>query len=189
MTLACILFYSFVLSDMAYGDIKGLPSKIQLLNSNHSRIGPFPCNQLFQLTFKKKFVYLILAVLGLLCCTGSSLVAVSGDYSLLFDMLASHCGGLSCCRAQALGLPGFQWLQLVGSEHRLSSCGTLAQLCQSSGIFPDQGLNPCLLNWQADSLPLSHQGSPSDALMYCTEVYGAPWRQSSGVSVSKAQDL
>ena len=30
------------------------------------------------------------------------------------------------------------------------------------GIFPTQGLNPhllCLLHWQADSLPLSHQGS------------------------------
>ena len=31
------------------------------------------------------------------------------------------------------------------------------------GIFPDQGLNPCLLHWQADSLPLSHQGSPKGA--------------------------
>ena len=31
------------------------------------------------------------------------------------------------------------------------------------GIFPTQGLNPhllCLLHWQADSLPLSHLGSP-----------------------------
>ena len=28
------------------------------------------------------------------------------------------------------------------------------------GIFPDQGLNPCLLHWQVDSLPLSHNGSP-----------------------------
>ena len=27
-------------------------------------------------------------------------------------------------------------------------------------IFPDQGLKPCLLNWQADPLPLSHQGHP-----------------------------
>ena len=33
--------------------------------------------------------------------------------------------------------------------------------CSSAlGIFPGQGLNPCLLHWQADSLPLSHQGSP-----------------------------
>ena len=28
------------------------------------------------------------------------------------------------------------------------------------GIFPTQGLNLCLLHWQADSLPLSRQGSP-----------------------------
>ena len=26
------------------------------------------------------------------------------------------------------------------------------------GIFLDQGSNPCILHWQADSLPLSHQG-------------------------------
>ena len=30
------------------------------------------------------------------------------------------------------------------------------------GIFPTQGLNPCLLHWQADSLPLSHQRSPQN---------------------------
>ena len=28
------------------------------------------------------------------------------------------------------------------------------------GIFSIHGWNPCLLHWQADSLPLSHQGSP-----------------------------
>ena len=28
------------------------------------------------------------------------------------------------------------------------------------GIFPSQGSNLCLLHWQVDSLPLSHQGSP-----------------------------
>ena len=30
-----------------------------------------------------------------------------------------------------------------------------------SGIFLDQGSNPSLLNWQVDSLPLSHQRSPN----------------------------
>ena len=49
------------------------------------------------------------------------------------------------------------WAQYIcGSwvlEHRLS--------CSAEcGIFLDQGSNPCLLHWQADSLPLSHQGSP-----------------------------
>ena len=28
------------------------------------------------------------------------------------------------------------------------------------GIFPTEGSNPCVLYWQVDSLPLSHQGSP-----------------------------
>ena len=27
------------------------------------------------------------------------------------------------------------------------------------GLFPSQGLNPCLLHWQVDSLPLNHQRS------------------------------
>ena len=27
--------------------------------------------------------------------------------------------------------------------------------------LPTQGLNPCLLHWQAGSLPLSHRGSPA----------------------------
>ena len=36
----------------------------------------------------------------------------------------------------------------------------------SPGIFQVQGSNPSLLHWQADSLPLSHQGSPhSDAYL------------------------
>ena len=29
------------------------------------------------------------------------------------------------------------------------------------GIFPTHGSNPCLLHWQAYSLPLSHQGNPA----------------------------
>ena len=32
------------------------------------------------------------------------------------------------------------------------------------GIFLTQGSNPCLLHWQADSLPLSHQGSSTCTL-------------------------
>ena len=32
-------------------------------------------------------------------------------------------------------------------------------------IFPTQGLNPCLLHWQANSLPLSHLGIPTSSLV------------------------
>ena len=31
---------------------------------------------------------------------------------------------------------------------------------KACGIFPNQGLDPCLLHWQADSLLLSQQGNP-----------------------------
>ena len=31
---------------------------------------------------------------------------------------------------------------------------------QTCGTFLEQGLNLCLLHWQADSLSLNHQGSP-----------------------------
>ena len=46
---------------------------------------------------------------------------------------------------------------LVPPRHRLSSS-------TARGIFPDQGLNPCLLHWQVDSLPLSRHGSVGTAL-------------------------
>ena len=35
------------------------------------------------------------------------------------------------------------------------------------GILLDQGSNPCLLDWQMDSLPLSHQGSPERVTFDC----------------------
>ena len=55
---------------------------------------------------------------------------------------------------------------------RLGSCGFLARepasvavvhklsFYATCGTFPGQGSNLCLLYWQVDSLPLSHQGSP-----------------------------
>ena len=63
--------------------------------------------------FHFTFIYLLVALLGLCCCMGHSLVVAHG---------------LDCP----------------------SACG----------IFLDQGWNPCPLPWQADSLPLSYQGSP-----------------------------
>ena len=44
------------------------------------------------------------------------------------------------------------------------SCHFLLQ-----GIFLTQGSNPHLLHWQADSLPLSHLGSPLDAFV-CSQI-------------------
>ena len=112
------------------------------------------------------FIYL-LAVLDLHCCVGFSLVGVSGGLSSC-SAWASQFRGFSCCRAQALGTWAIavaaRGLNICGSqalEHRLSGCGVWALVApQHVGTFLDQGSNICLLLWQADSLPLSHQGSP-----------------------------
>ena len=62
------------------------------------------------------FIYLFMAVLGLRCYAW-----------------ASHCGGFSCCGAQALGAwasvvvaHGLSICGLWALERRLSSCGTRA---------------------------------------------------------------
>ena len=54
---------------------------------------------------------------------------------------------------------------LTVAAHGLQDAGSVVvanglSCCLACGIFPSQGLNPCLLHWQADSLPLNHQGSP-----------------------------
>ena len=82
---------------------------------------------------------------------------------------ASHCSGFSCgafqsgsrvCRLQQL------WhMTSVVVARRLQSTGSVAvahglSCSVASGLFLDQGSNPCLLHCQADSLPLSHQGNP-----------------------------
>ena len=67
----------------------------------------------------------------------------------MWAILQLQCTGFSVQRVLLL--------QCVGSmvvAHRLS-CSL------ASGIFLDQGSNSCLLHRQADSLPLSRQGSPT----------------------------
>ena len=50
--------------------------------------------------------------------------------------------------------------------HRLYGAGASAVVTHrcsypmAHGIFSDQGLNPCPLHWQVDSLPLAYHGSP-----------------------------
>ena len=78
---------------------------------------------------------------------GLSLVAASGGHS------SSRCAGLS------LSWPLLLWS--TGSRRAGSVIVAHGPICSvACGIFPDQGSNPCLLHWQADSQPLCHQGSP-----------------------------
>ena len=77
---------------------------------------------------------------------------------------ASYCWGFSCCRARALG-PLASVLVVPGLYAALQSTGSAIVVdgfsCSvACGIFPDQGWNPCLLHWQADSLPWATREAP-----------------------------
>ena len=91
------------------------------------------------------FNYLLWTVLGLHCY-----VDVSSC-----DVQASHCSAFSCCGSQA------SVVVLPGPWNTRSVVAVFGLCCSMAcGIFPDQGMNPCLLHWQANSLPLNYQGGP-----------------------------
>ena len=110
------------------------------------------------------FYLLIFGCIGSLLLGG--LFTSCGEQGLLYSCgaWASHSSGFSCCRARAQGCKGFSSCESWDLEHRLNSCSA------ACGIFLDQGLNPCLLHWQADSLPLSHQALETE---YTKERYKA----------------
>ena len=107
-------------------------------------------------------IYSFLAALGLQCCAWA--FCSCGEQGLLAgcDTWACHLGGFSSWGAQAsVGVARAQELWLPGPGVRgLRSCGTRLSCSAARGIFPDQGWNPRLLRWQADSLLLSHPGGP-----------------------------
>ena len=108
------------------------------------------CSPLFHHPFLKKLFYSF--IFG---CIGSSLLRVGflqlrrAGATFHFSARASHCGGFSCCGAQALGV----WASVVvalrlsscGSqalERRLSSCGPRAQLLGGMWDLPGPGFKP-----------------------------------------------
>ena len=99
------------------------------------------------LYFYYLFIYLFLAVLGLRFCARVFSSAANGGHSSL------RCAGLSLSRPLLLRSTGSRRAGSVVVAHG-PSCSTACR------IFPDQGLNPRPLHWQADSQPLRRQGSP-----------------------------
>ena len=68
------------------------------------------------------FIYFLLGIhSGHLLPSGLSSSHGKGGLLSSCSEWASHCNGFSCCRAQALGDAGFQYL-----ENRFSRCDTLA---------------------------------------------------------------
>ena len=57
-------------------------------------------------------------------------------------------------------------LQSMDSGVQTSAVVVPGLSCSAAcGIFPNQGLSLCLLHWQVNSLPLSHQRNPSTSLI------------------------
>jgi len=70
-----------------------------------------------------------------------------------------------------LGLEGARASAAVAPSSVIVTRGFSCSM--ACGILPDQGSNLCLLHWQADSLPLSSQGSPMVIIL--TYVFLARW--------------
>ena len=94
------------------------------------------------------FFFNFLAVLGLRFCArafsgcgkqGPLFIAVRGPLTIAASLVGS-----------------------TGSRRADSVVVAHGPSCSAAcGIFPDQGLIPCPLHWQADSQPLRHHGSPT----------------------------
>ena len=102
---------------------------------------------------------------------GYSPVVVCG----LFIAVTSLC----CWQKTSSRAHRLQWLWHVGSAvvvPEFQSTGSIVVIHQLScsvvcGIFLVQGLNPCLLHWQTDSLPWRHQGCPRIFFKYKLQNY------------------
>ena len=98
-------------------------------------------------------------------CAGSSLLlglfSSRSEGKLLYSCRARtfRCSGFFYCRAWTCGQAGFSSCGSWALEHRFSSWDAWLSCSTACGIFPDQGSNPFLLHWQADSSPQSHQDS------------------------------
>ena len=91
---------------------------------------------------------------------------------------ASHCGGFSCCGAQAPGLVGPAAGTHRPRDSQALECGLVVVAhglsCSTAcGIFLDQELKLCPLHWQADSYPLCHQESPCFLIFKNLSFYGS----------------
>ena len=104
--------------------------------------------QVLHFFLKYLFIYLFMVGLGLRFCARA--FSSCGKQGPLFNAVRGP-----------LTIEAFLVAEHRLQTRRLSNCVAHGPSCSAAcGIFPDQGLNPCPLHWQADSQPLRHQGSP-----------------------------
>lgn len=102
-------------------------------------------------SFFQQFYYLLLAVLGLPYCPGFVSLLISGGPR-------SSSGKPPLRGAQAPGNRGPSSYSTWA--HQLWLPGSRAQPSHRMRDPPRPGTDPCLLHWQGDTSPLSHQASP-----------------------------
>ena len=125
----------------------------------------------FHLLFLKKLYLLIclfLAMLGLHCCTGFPLVEVHGLLIVGASFVAEY--GLRLYQLSSCGSRA--------GEPKVNGCATPTRLLALSRVGSSQ-TRECLLHWQVDSLPFSHQGIPdshflTEDFMFCYHFFPAP---------------
>ena len=108
----------------------------------------------------------ILSVLGL-CHAVFSTVQVSGNGSLALEQRLLLALAYLAAEHQLSGtqVPWLWHVGLVVAAPGIWNTGSLVvarrllHCSRACGTFPGQRSNPCLLNWQADSFPLNHQGA------------------------------
>ena len=106
-------------------------------------------------------------MLDLHCCMGFSLVAASRRYSSC-TVWASHCNGLSCCKAEAIELLasvveawGLRSCSSRALEHGLNSCGAQALLCHGRWDLLGSGIEPLPSALTGGSFTTEPPGKPS----------------------------
>ena len=114
------------------------------------------------------FICLFLACWVFVAVQRLSLAAASGDYLHWGQVapwglfLSGNTDSRACglqqlrCLGSVVELP---WLKK--STDSIATCTGWVALCNGIWDLPRPGSNLCLLQWQADSSPLSHQGSPT----------------------------
>ena len=105
----------------------------------------YSCNRENLLFLFLKFILLfifLLAALGPYCCVRAFLQLRRAGATLRCGARASHCGGFSCCGAQALGV----WASVVVARG-LSSCGLVGSRAQAHQL------------WRTDLVAPRHVGS------------------------------
>ena len=117
--------------------------------------------------FKMYYYLLIFDYAGFSLLQRVFLVVASGNHAavaaqepLIAEVSLAAELRLQGARASVLVARGLRSCSSWAPENKLSSCSTWSSCSTACGIFLDQGLTPCLLHWQADSLPLNHQGAP-----------------------------